>query len=114
MPLRLSAIAALCGPVRAGASADPEVTGITHDSRAVGPGYLFLALPGERRHGAAHAADAVAAGAVAVLTDPSGADRFDLAMLGVPVLVVPDPRLVLGPVAAAVHGHPARDLALPG
>ncbi|HEU5034546.1 MAG TPA: Mur ligase domain-containing protein, partial [Mycobacteriales bacterium] len=50
---------------------DPGATvaGITHDSRQVRPGDLYLARAGERTHGIAHVAAAVAAGATAVLTD---------------------------------------------
>ena len=42
---------------------------------SVQPGDLYVALPGARVHGAAFCADAVAAGAVAVLTDPDGRAR---------------------------------------
>jgi UDP-N-acetylmuramoyl-tripeptide--D-alanyl-D-alanine ligase len=50
------------------AAAKTRVTGtVEFDSRAVGPGGLFLALPGARSDGHDHAASAVAAGAVAVL-----------------------------------------------
>ena len=41
-------------------------------------GDLYAALPGANAHGAAYAAGAVEAGAVAVLTDPSGAALLDL------------------------------------
>ena len=45
-----------------------RITGtVEFDSRAVTPGALFLALPGARSDGHDHAAEAVAAGAVAVL-----------------------------------------------
>ncbi|MGF1663643.1 MAG: UDP-N-acetylmuramoyl-L-alanyl-D-glutamate--2,6-diaminopimelate ligase [Kineosporiaceae bacterium] len=100
-----------------GAGATP-VSGATHDSRRVVPGDLYAALPGSRVHGARFAGAAVAAGAVAVLTDPAGAAlcRADEAGGGVtvPVLVHPDPRSVLGPVASAVHGHPSRALDVVG
>ncbi|MGB8650994.1 MAG: UDP-N-acetylmuramoyl-L-alanyl-D-glutamate--2,6-diaminopimelate ligase [Mycobacteriales bacterium] len=86
------------------------VTGCTHDSRAVRPGDLYAALPGANAHGAAFAGQAVAAGAVAVLTDPAGAAQ----VAGVPVLVVERPREVLGEVASWVHGHPSRDLTVLG
>ena len=56
--------------------ADPLVTGVTLRAQDVRPGDLFAALPGTRVHGAAFAAQAVAAGAVAVLTDPAGADQL--------------------------------------
>jgi UDP-N-acetylmuramoyl-tripeptide--D-alanyl-D-alanine ligase len=50
------------------AAAELHVTGtVEFDSRAVGPGGLFLALPGARSDGHDHAGSAVAAGAVAVL-----------------------------------------------
>jgi len=49
-------------------AATTRVTGtVEFDSRAVGAGGLFLALPGARSDGHDHAASAVAAGAVAVL-----------------------------------------------
>ncbi|MFJ3819769.1 UDP-N-acetylmuramoyl-L-alanyl-D-glutamate--2,6-diaminopimelate ligase [Streptomyces nodosus] len=84
------------------------VTGITHDSRAVRPGDLYAALPGARLHGADFAAQAAGLGAVAVLTDPTGAERA--AATGLPVLVADDPRGRMGELAAAIYGHPGRDL----
>jgi len=90
---------------------DVGVTGITHDSAAARPGDLYAALPGSRHHGAEFLDQAVAAGAVAALTDPPGAAR---AGAGVPVLVVDDPRAVLGDVASAVYGHPTARLPVIG
>ena len=87
------------------------LTGCTHDSRAVQPGDLYAALPGALAHGADFAAAAVAAGAVAVLTDPDGAARASYA---VPVLVADDPRRVLGAVASWVHGDPSSELTVLG
>jgi UDP-N-acetylmuramoyl-L-alanyl-D-glutamate--2,6-diaminopimelate ligase len=59
---------------------DPEVAGLTADSRRVRPGFLFAALAGAKLDGRAFAAEAVARGAVVILTDredrlllPSGA-----------------------------------------
>ncbi|OBI82415.1 UDP-N-acetylmuramoyl-tripeptide--D-alanyl-D-alanine ligase [Mycobacterium sp. 1245805.9] len=61
-------------------AAELRVTGtVEFDSRAVGPGGLFLALPGARSDGHDHAASAVAAGAVAVLAARP---------VGVPAIVV--------------------------
>lgn len=85
-----------------------EVTGITHDSRAVRPGDLYAALPGARMHGADFVTQAAGLGAVAVLTDPTGADRATAT--GLPVLVVDDPRGRMGELAATIYGHPGRDL----
>ncbi|MFI0721128.1 UDP-N-acetylmuramoyl-L-alanyl-D-glutamate--2,6-diaminopimelate ligase [Streptomyces sp. NPDC021224] len=87
---------------------DTAVTGITHDSRAVRPGDVYAALPGARFHGADFAAQAAAAGAVAVLTDPAGVERA--AATSLPVLAVGDPRAVMGELAAAVYGEPGEAL----
>jgi UDP-N-acetylmuramoyl-tripeptide--D-alanyl-D-alanine ligase len=66
--------------ISAQAAAECHVTGtVEFDSRAVGPGGLFLALPGARSDGHDHAASAVAAGAVAVLAARP---------VGVPAIVV--------------------------
>ncbi|MEU6646805.1 UDP-N-acetylmuramoyl-L-alanyl-D-glutamate--2,6-diaminopimelate ligase [Saccharomonospora sp. NPDC046836] len=106
---------------RAGARliADPvapgvAVTGATLRAQHVLPGDLFAALPGARVHGADFAADAIAAGAAAVLTDETGADRPALRDTEVPVLVHPDPRAVLGEMAAWIYGEPSLRLAVLG
>ena len=94
-----------------GSPAGVVLTGCTHVSGAVQPGDLYAALPGARVHGADFAGDAVAAGAVAVLTDHAGADRL---ALDVPVLVATDPRAVLGAIASWVHGDPSAELLVLG
>lgn len=91
--------------------ANPEVTGVAHDSRAVAAGDLFVAFPGERFDGRTFAAAAVASGAVAVVGPESGTAS---AGLDVPWLVTGDPRALLGPLAARVYGHPDTELVLAG
>jgi UDP-N-acetylmuramoyl-L-alanyl-D-glutamate--2,6-diaminopimelate ligase len=54
----------------AASAADPDIAGITADSRAVQNGYLFAALPGTKVHGNSFIADAVKRGAIAVLGEP--------------------------------------------
>jgi len=98
--------------VVSGAGVDPLVTGVTLDSRAVLPGDLYAALPGFNVHGARFVPDAVASGAVAVLTDTAG--LAELADLTVPVVVTQDPRSVLGDVAAQVYGRPSDSLTMLG
>lgn len=92
---------------------DLRITGVTLRGQNARPGDLFAALPGATAHGARYVADAVARGAVAVLTDGVG-----LAELGgevsVPVLVAPDPRAVLGTLAATVYGNPSQRLRVIG
>ncbi len=117
----LSALSALLGvrldPITAaGPSHAPNdlgfLSGLTLDSRSAQPGDLYVALPGARVHGAAFCADAVAAGAVAVLTDPDG--RARAAASGVPVFVLADPRARLGEIACWVYGDPSSRLSLIG
>ncbi|MBO0985369.1 Mur ligase family protein [Rathayibacter sp. SD072] len=78
-----------------------EVSGVTLDSRQVEAGDLYVGIAGRKVHGAAFAADAAASGAVAVLTDPEGAEAASAS--GLPVLVTPDPRAALGDVASWIH-----------
>lgn len=91
---------------------DVVVTGVTHDSQQVRPGDLFVARPGAVTHGARFGGYAVAAGAVAVLTDDAG--RSLMGDVVVPVISIPDPRERLGEIAATVYGRPADDLLLVG
>jgi UDP-N-acetylmuramoyl-L-alanyl-D-glutamate--2,6-diaminopimelate ligase len=104
------ALGAVAGLTAVGSLDGVLVTGCTHDSRAVQPGDVYAALPGAHVHGAAFAAQAVAAGAVAVLTDPAGAAQ----VTGVPVLVADPPRAVLGQLASWVHGDPSSALTVLG
>jgi UDP-N-acetylmuramoyl-L-alanyl-D-glutamate--2,6-diaminopimelate ligase len=99
-------------PSGAAAVPDVQVTGVTLRGQNAQSGDLFAALPGASSHGARYAADAVAQGAVAVLTDPAGVDA--MGDVAVPVLVHPDPRSVLGDLAATVYGHPSERLRVIG
>lgn len=80
-----------------------SVTGISLDSRTVQPGDLYAALPGFVTHGAQFVRQAVDAGAVAVITDPTGWEHVRL--LEVPCIVVSDPRRQLGEISAFIYGH---------
>lgn len=92
---------------------DPTpISGVTLDSRRVCPGDLYVALPGQLTHGARFAAAAVAAGAVAILTDPAGAALLE--QPGVPVVVRPDPRGEVAALAATVYRRPADRLMMFG
>ncbi len=90
----------------------PAVREVRFDSRQVEAGDLFVCARGERNDGHDFAAQAVAAGAVAlVCQEGRGAD---LAALGVPVVEVPNPRATLASVSAAHEGYPARRLTVIG
>jgi UDP-N-acetylmuramoyl-L-alanyl-D-glutamate--2,6-diaminopimelate ligase len=113
-PRPLSGLAELLGVARSGSLGNEagRLSGVTLDSRAVRPGDLYAALPGTRTHGAAYSAQAVAAGAVAILTDADGRDRA--ARTGVPVFVVSDPRMRLGDVSCWIYGDPSRRMTMIG
>jgi UDP-N-acetylmuramoyl-L-alanyl-D-glutamate--2,6-diaminopimelate ligase len=92
---------------------DVEITGVTLRGQDTQPGDLFAALPGASSHGARYAGEAVSRGAVAVLTDAAGVAHIDREA-GVPVLIHPSPRSVLGEVAATVYGRPSEKLRVVG
>lgn len=75
---------------------DISVTGISADSRKIEPGMLFVAVPGNKANGAIFAQDAVARGAVAILSS----EHFDA---GVPVIRVENVRKALALAAARFH-----------
>ena len=101
----------LAHPRAGGSSAD--IAGLTADSRAVAPGFLFAALPGARTDGRAFIAEAVARGATAVLA-PAGTD-WPSGAPPRPLLTDADPRRVLALLAAAFHGaQPAVLVAVTG
>lgn len=107
--ISLSAALAAIGPLAGEpvAAKLPTVTGITLDSRSVLHGDVYAALPGAARHGAEFAQQAVDAGALAILTDADGADILARAVSPgapelPPVVVVPDPRRAVGPLARVI------------
>jgi UDP-N-acetylmuramoyl-tripeptide--D-alanyl-D-alanine ligase len=109
--LTLTEVAELTGGALTAGDPGTTVTGaVTLDSRAVGPGDLFVAVAGERVDGHDFLAAAAAAGAVGALCA-----RPDAAL---PCVVVDDPVAALGRLAAGVHARLAagglRTLALTG
>ena len=82
------------------------VSGLTQSSVQVQPGDLFIALPGDKFHGADFAADAISKGAVAVLTDLAGATKIQ----GIPLIICSNPRRAAGVISAWFYNEPMRDL----
>lgn len=108
MTVRLDALLEAAGiPSPPAEGPGPEISSVTHDSRAVTPGALFCCVPGSRVDAHDLVPDAVAAGAAAVLAERP----VDTT---VPVVQVPSVREALGPVAAAFWGHPSSSLAVLG
>ncbi|MCY7326009.1 MAG: UDP-N-acetylmuramoyl-L-alanyl-D-glutamate--2,6-diaminopimelate ligase [Microbacteriaceae bacterium] len=91
------------------------VTGVTLRSGEVQPGDLYVGVPGATSHGASYAAEAKAAGAVALLTDAAGAELAR--EVGLPTVLVDSPRAALGDVSAWVYrtsDHPPLLLGITG
>jgi UDP-N-acetylmuramoyl-L-alanyl-D-glutamate--2,6-diaminopimelate ligase len=86
-------------------------SGIAYDSRRVRAGDLFLALPGTRTDGARFAADALDAGAVAVLCSREAARNLPAAS---PVIIAEDVVRAAGLAAAAFFDRPTDKLSLVG
>ena len=103
---KLSALCAIVGGSSFNSLNDIELSGITQSSAAVIAGDLFVALPGEKFHGAQFAHDAINRGAVAVLTDKAGAEMIK----DVPVIVSENPRRAAGIASAWFYSEPMRDL----
>jgi UDP-N-acetylmuramoyl-L-alanyl-D-glutamate--2,6-diaminopimelate ligase len=98
------------GPIEdrpAGDAAEVEIASLAYDSRRVEPGALFFCVPGERSDGHDHAAQAVRAGAAALVVErPLGQ--------GVPEVTVESARAAMGPVAARFYGDPTAELQVVG
>ncbi len=108
---RLSAL--LQGIAAVAPGDDREITGLALDSRAVRPGDVFFACAGTRVSGAAFIADAIAAGATAVLhdaNDPAAA----VTAAAVPLIAIDGLRERIGPIAARFHGEPSREMTVIG
>lgn len=87
-----------------GAPGKVEVRGLTADSRAVEPGYVFAALPGTQHDGLEFVQDAIALGAVALLSRPDPR----LADIAVPVIEDSVPRRRFALLAARFYGAQPR------
>ena len=92
-----------------GQALDVPCGGVTHDSRKVGAGWVFVGLRGLKADGAEFAPQAVAAGAAAVV-----AERPAPAASAVPWVVVKDARLTLAWLTAEFYGHPSRQMRVVG
>ena len=86
---------------------EQRVVGVTHDSREVKPGVIFVALRGLKLDGAAFVPAAVAAGAAVIVSEQPLTAR-------VPTIVVRDARLALAYLAAEFYGHPSRQMQVVG
>jgi len=94
------------------AAAPPvEVEGLSLDSRAIRAGEVFVALRGANGHGLDFVGDAIARGAVAIVSDEPPVTNPGAS---VPIVVVENLRSWLGLIANRMYGWPSRRLAVVG
>jgi UDP-N-acetylmuramoyl-L-alanyl-D-glutamate--2,6-diaminopimelate ligase len=101
-----------------------EVGGLAYDSRRVQPGDLFFAFPGSRADGHQFAQDALARGAVAVVSESAPGPDVAAPELAAPDVVAPKVaarwievkhgRQALAVAARNLHGKPDEQLGLTG
>jgi UDP-N-acetylmuramoyl-L-alanyl-D-glutamate--2,6-diaminopimelate ligase len=105
----LDELSALVGGTLLGGSATevPLITDVTHDSRRVVPGSLFVAVRGASVDGHRFVEAALAARAAAVCVEYQ-------VPVDVPQVVVHDTRRAMGTLAARVHGDPSNHLRVIG
>ncbi len=120
--MRLTELIAGIQVLRTRLAGDPEITGVTNDSRKVAPGSVFVCVRGYKDDGHRYVGDALRNGAVAVVTeyDPplTGADANGV---GAPdgqaawsEIRVADSREALAYFSAAFYGYPSSHLSLYG
>ncbi|WP_033104643.1 Mur ligase family protein [Microbacterium profundi] len=90
-----------------GDTAGVTLTGITLATADLRAGEAFVAIQGVNQHGAVFSPAAAEKGAVAIITDEAGADIAG--NIGLPIVIVDDPRGVLGALSAWVYGTGADD-----
>lgn len=91
-------------------SGDPDVSSVEYDSRCVRPASLFVAMHGESSDGNRYIDQAIAAGAVAVVTDSSQEKPRE----GIAWAVVPNGRRALARISANFYKRPAERIAITG
>jgi UDP-N-acetylmuramoyl-L-alanyl-D-glutamate--2,6-diaminopimelate ligase len=89
--------------------ANRSILGITHDSRRVRPGDLFVAVPGARHDARTFIDQALARGAAGIVAEGPVDVAHDVA-----VVRVPSARAALADLAAALYGHPGRAMRMVG
>lgn len=80
--------------------------GVRQDSRSVEPGDLFVAIRGEHHDGRRYARRAAERGAAAVLGEGEPPEGLTVPWLR----ATEDPRFLVGPISAAIYGHPEEEL----
>src|SRR5689334_20827110 len=93
---------------------DVVVNGLTLDSRAVQPGFAFLALKGTRADGKSYIDDAISRGASVILIDSFAKNARITHKKSIPIIPITDLAGKVALLAAEFYGHPAKYLRIIG
>jgi UDP-N-acetylmuramoyl-L-alanyl-D-glutamate--2,6-diaminopimelate ligase len=107
-----SELSQLASLVSGNNSENVKVFGVTHDSRSVQPGDLYVALRGVNNHGIDFLDEAIANGAVAVASDSHGVANSK--QKGLPVIELVNARKDMATIAARIYGNPETKLVIAG
>lgn len=90
-------------------SKEIEITGVCSNSKLVSPGNLFVARKGRSEDGAQYIPEAVASGAIAILTD-----IYDPSLKHVTQIIDPNVSLIEGLLAAHYYQHSSDEMFMVG
>ena len=92
---------------------NPEIVGVSTDSRKITEGELFIAIPGYRDDGRRYIEDALVRGAAAVLVDEKVFKEVR-GKIDLPVCTASSPRYCALLLSRIMYGYPAQSLGLIG
>ena len=107
--MKLTDLANEIAAIAATGRLDDGAVDVTHDSRACGPGSVFVAIRGQKSDAHAFIPQAIERGAIAVISELPAETENAPAWIQ-----VSDSRAALAQTAAALHQHPSRKLKLVG
>ena len=108
--LRLHELVQVVPGARVYGDREREILGVTHDSRQVKPGYVFVAIRGFSHDGREFIPQALSRGAAAIVQEQAPAAGYG----SIPAVDVQDARLALAFLAAQFYDHPSRKLRVVG
>lgn len=107
--MTLAGLAKEVGAVNATGRLEAQAIDVTHDSRVCKPGFVFVAIRGEKTDAHRFVPQAIERGAIAVISEqPVSGESVDA------WIQVENARVALARAAALVHGHPSAKLKLVG